>query len=131
MNAIQKAIDAKRFTWESNAACEAPSMDMERDAWRDQAGRIRRYIREGGSEDSAYRMELSYDEEGKLLFVYARMNASNESTVEFRIYYEHGKEFWRHRKAAGPDYSWPTAFPDAFVTGDPETALKAPKNCSP
>lgn len=129
--AIQKLQDDQQLKLESNPACEQPSDDIERDAYRDGKGRIRRYHSSGGSSDSAYDLTINYDENGQRIFAYATMGAVSDITVEFRIYFEHDKEIWRDKQTKGAGgWTFNPNFPDKYLHKDPAKALNAKKDCA-
>lgn len=127
----EEAIKAKRFKHEERTDCDMEGAGKESESVdRDASGRIRKYVHDMGSDDSAYRAELHYDEQGRLRFAFARRGAVNDSTGEFRIYFgEDGKQLWKDVKEKGPGYTWLKDFPGAWLVKDPEKAWKNPPPC--
>jgi hypothetical protein len=97
----------------------------------DSEGRVGRYEKEGGSEDSSLAWKHYYDTVGHLRFVFITGGATNGSKIEHRIYFdEEGKRIWEDQKyTKGPGYTFPTSWPDeelqrtdaakAFVAASP------------
>ncbi|HVE82603.1 MAG TPA: hypothetical protein VND93_07135 [Myxococcales bacterium] len=127
----EDAIKAKGFKHQERKDCDMEGAGEESEAVdRDGAGVIRKYVHEVRTEDSGYRAEAHYDEKGRLRFVFARRGAMNESSGEFRIYFdEDGKRLWTDAREKGPGYTWMKDFPDAWLQKDPEKAWKNPPPC--
>jgi hypothetical protein len=127
----EEAIKAKRVKHEERKDCDMEGAGKEEESIdRDEAGVIRKYVHDVGSEDSAYRAEAYYDEKGRLRFVFARRGAVNDSSGEFRIYFgEDGKKLWTNVKEKGPGYTWMKDFPEGWLVKDPEKAWKNPPPC--
>jgi hypothetical protein len=111
-------------------ACEQPSLQTGRTAFVDALGRIRRFVVEGGSEDSGYMLEHHYDEKGRLRFAFGRTGAVNDTVVEHRLYYsEDGKLLWHDRKQQGIGYPFPTDWPEKYVVRDAANELSVQPDC--
>ena len=106
----RKTLTTKKRTFEY---CE-PGEDTVRMIATDSSGRARFYQNEGGSEDSALKLEQYYDEAGRLRFVFITGGAVNGSEFEHRIYFdETGKRIWEEQTLKkGPGYTWPEVWPD-------------------
>jgi hypothetical protein len=106
----KKAFTTKKRVFEY---CE-PGEDVERVIATDASGRVRFYLSDAGSEDSALKTEHFYDEAGRLRFVFISGGAVNGSNLEHRIYFDAaGKRIWEEQKyTAGPGYTWPEVWED-------------------
>lgn len=130
VEANEAAIASAGWTREEKATCEPPALEIRRTVFRDPRGRIRKLVTEGGSDDSAYRLEHDYDDDGTLRFAFGRSGAINHSIVEHRLHFrEGGRLTWRDVRREGPVYTFPEEWPDAFVVREPEQAWAAPKRC--
>lgn len=130
VEANEAAIASGRWAREERATCEPPASETRRTIFRDPAGRIRKFVTEGGSDDSAYRLEHQYDERGRLRFVFGRSGAFNMTVVEHRLYFgDGGGLIWKDRRQEGPGYTFADEWPDAFIVHDPLRAFAAPKKC--
>jgi hypothetical protein len=74
----------------------------------DRSGKPRIYYHEGGSEDSMVRIELYYDDNGKLRFALTKGGAVNNTKMERRTYFSRsGEKIWDDDKILeGPGYSF-------------------------
>ncbi|MFE8596320.1 hypothetical protein [Archangium violaceum] len=123
-------LKAGNFVTKELPACELPSRQMERTAFIDAQGRIRKFVVNGGSDDSAYRLEHHYDEKGRLRFAFGRTGAVNDTTVEHRLYYsEGGKLLWHDRKQRGPGYPFLMDWPQKYVVRDAAKELGVQPDC--
>ena len=95
--------------------------------YNDRSGRPRIYYHEGGSEDSAVRIELFYDENGKLRFAYIRAGAVNGTKTEIRIYFSSaGTKIWNNERVVkGPGYP----FVEWGLVDDPVQAFNGKSPC--
>lgn len=67
---------------------------------------VRKYVIDGGSEDSRARAEYYYSEKGVPRFTFRFRGAFNGTQVEERIYFdENGKELYINRAEKGPGYN--------------------------
>ncbi len=138
---IRRAVEAseaaiRRGEWrrEERRVCSMDERPLEANvvAFRDQRGRVRKYVTSVGTDDSAYTAEHHYDESGRLRFVFAKAGAANDSVDTYRLYFdERGAEFWRHVASSGPGYTFmrPPEFPDAAMVCDPVKDLATPVDC--
>jgi hypothetical protein len=111
--------------------CE-PYADTLRAMAVDAEGRVGRYEREAGSEDSSLQWKHYYDEGGRLRFVFITGGAVNGSELEHRIYFdEAGKRIWEDQKyTKGPGYTFPTVWPEEELQRvDPAKAFAAASPC--
>ena len=93
---------------------------------------VRRYEKQGGSEDSSLTWEHYYDSAGRLRFVFIFGGAANGAHLEHRIYFdEGGRRIWEsHKYTKGPGYSFPEVWPDdQLQKADPANAFKATSKC--
>ena len=112
--------------------CE-PYEDTLRKMAVDSGGVVRRYEKQGGSEDSALTWEHFYDEAGRLRFVFISGGAVNRARLEHRIYFaESGERLWEdHKYVEGPEYSFPEVWPDdQLQKTDPAKAFAAASPCA-
>jgi hypothetical protein len=115
VQSVNAGMSGKAFTVRKRAFeyCE-PYEDTARTIATDAKGRVRLYVNEGGSDDSALKWEHYYDEMGRLRFVFITGGAVNGSKLEHRIYFdEDGKRLWEdHTYKKGPGYTFPEVWPD-------------------
>ena len=80
----------------------------------DDKGIARSYVKEGGSDDSALKLEHYYDAAGRLRFVFITGGAVNGSELEHRIYFDEGGQRIREEQkyVKGPGYTFPEKWPD-------------------
>ena len=87
-----------------------PSWDLERSKFTAANGVVRRYIKAGGSEDSAVTFEHTYDAQGRLRFVLVTAGAVNDTHLELRCYFDAaGRRVWLDRRQTGPGYTFADA----------------------
>jgi hypothetical protein len=112
--------------------CE-PYEDTVRRRVVDSRGVVRRYDREGGSEDSSLTLRHYYDPQGRLRFVFITGGAVNGAQLEHRIYFdENAERIWEeHKYPKGPEYSFPEVWPDEHLQkSDPAKAFAAVSPCT-
>ena len=72
----------------------------------DNKGIVRKYVIDGGSEDSRARAEYYYDSKGIPRFTYRFRGAYNGTQKEYRIYFdEKGDHLYTNIKKKGPGYT--------------------------
>jgi hypothetical protein len=129
-NEVNAGITAKKLKLEVKSFGYCPSWDLERKQYSDARGIVRRYVKAGGSEDSAVTLEHTYDSTGKLRFVFVTAGAVNDTHEEWRFYFSAaGQRLWVDRRQTGPGY---TFFEDDFVKEfvlEPRKAFKAASPC--
>ncbi|HKP36662.1 MAG TPA: hypothetical protein VJT71_07375 [Pyrinomonadaceae bacterium] len=111
--------------------CE-PYEDTVRRSTVDSGKSVRRYDREGGSEDSSLTLRHYYDPQGRLRFVFITGGAVNGAQLEQRIYFdENGERIWEeHKYTKGPEYTFPEVWPDEQLQkSDPAKAFAAVSPC--
>jgi hypothetical protein len=111
--------------------CE-PYEDTLRKIAVDSSGLVRRYEKQGGSEDSSLTWEHYYDSAGRLRFVFISGGAANGARLEHRIYFDEGSQrIWEsHKYTKGPEYTFPEVWPDdQLQKADPANAFKADSKC--
>jgi hypothetical protein len=124
----RKAFTVKKRTFEY---CE-PYEDVERLIASDSRGRVRFYVNDAGSDDSALKTEHYYDEAGRLRFVFISGGAVNGSHLEHRIYFDGaGKRLWEeHTYTEGPGYTFPEIWPDdRLQINDPIVKFSSKSPC--
>jgi hypothetical protein len=112
------------------ADCE-PYEDEVRILYLDKNKIARIYYFEGGSDDSAVKTELFYDESGKLRFAFIVAGAYNGTRLEHRVYFSRaGKKIWEIQKLLeGPGYTFPEEWPEAELIADPLRAYSDKSPC--
>jgi hypothetical protein len=115
VQAVKTGMSGKSFTVRRRAFeyCESYE-DVERQIASDSSGRVRFYLNDAGSDDSALKTEHYYDETGHLRFVFISGGAVNGSHLEHRIYFDDaGRRIWEeHTYTKGPGYTFPETWPD-------------------
>ena len=123
-------ITAKKLKLETKKFGYCPLWDLERKKYSDMRGVVRRYVKAGGSEDSAVTLEHTYDSSGRLRFVLVTAGAVNDTHEEWRFYFSvSGQRLWVDRRQTGPGY---TFFEDDFVKEfvlEPKKAFVAASPC--
>jgi hypothetical protein len=132
--AVERDIAAGRTKREQRSVDCGP-LGEERTIHTDAAGRVRKYVVEGGSEDSMLVIRQYYDVLGRMRFVFITGGAVNGSLLEHRIYFEEGGARIReeHRYTKGPGYTFPSVWPDEHLATDPRRSYgqACPTNESP
>jgi hypothetical protein len=128
--ATNALITAKKLKFEVKTFGYCPSWDLERKRFSDARGIVRRYVKAGGSEDSAVTLEHTYDSSGKLRFVLVTAGAVNDTHEEWRFYFSAaGKRLWTDRRQTGPGYTFSEDdFVKEFVL-EPKKAFVAADPC--
>jgi hypothetical protein len=130
VDANESAIRAGSWNRAERPICDPPALETRRIVFRDHEGRVRKFVSEGGSDDSAYRLEHHYDESGRLRFAFGRSGAVSQTIVEHRLYFaESGALLWKDRRQTGPGYTFAAEWPEEFLVRDPALAFDAPKQC--
>jgi len=90
-----------------SAVCDGGRVHLTAHLLTDSAGRTRKYVLVGGSDDSAGDATYYYDAKGYLRFIFARTNAVNGTRREDRIYFDSTgtQVFANHRQLRGPGYA--------------------------
>ena len=88
----------------------------------DKDGKILKYKKEIGGEDSALVYSFYYDENGKLFFVSIDGGAVNGSEMLHEIYYNSiGKKISEsHKITKGEGYTWPKIWPEDEIVFNPK-----------
>lgn len=133
VQSVKAGLSANSFTIRKRAFeyCE-PYEDTARTIATDSRGRVRFYLSEAGSEDSALKWEHYYDEAGRLRFVFITGGAANGSKLEHRIYFgEDGKRLWEEQTyTKGPGYTFPEVWPaDQLQINDAASKYSASPPC--
>jgi hypothetical protein len=130
VEANEAAIRSGRWKREEKPVCDPPALETQRIVFRDSERRIRKFVSEGGSDDSAYRLEHQYDEHGRLRFAFGRSGGVSDTVVEHRLYFaENGTLLWKDRRQLGPGYTFLDDWPEEYLVRDPARAFDAPKQC--
>ncbi|NJK43318.1 MAG: hypothetical protein HC933_02825 [Pleurocapsa sp. SU_196_0] len=128
--AVNALVAGKKLKLESRRFSYCPSWDLERTKYTDSRGIVRRYVKAGGSEDSAVTLEHTYDSSARLRFVLVTAGAVNDTREEWRFYFgANGKRLWLDRRRTGPGYTFAEKdFVNAFVL-EPRKAFVAAPPC--
>ncbi len=125
--AVNGLIAAKKLKLEKKSFGYCPNWDLDRSKYSSASGVVRRYIKSGGSDDSAVTFEHTYDALGRLRFVLVTAGAVNDTHLEERMYFDiSGKTLWTDRRMTGPGY--PFYFLPELVR-DPKKAFAAAPPC--
>jgi hypothetical protein len=101
---------ARRLLQKQQRTVEGCSpLGEERTIFSDGNGRVRKYVWEGGSSDSAVTIRQYYDDQGRMRFVFIMGGAVNGTELEHRIYLdERGARIRETRDMkAGPGWTFP------------------------
>jgi hypothetical protein len=127
---VNTLIANKRLKLERQNFGYCPSWDTERSKFTAANGVVRRYVKAGGSEDSAVTLEHSYDARGRLRFVLVKAGAINDTHLESRFYFDVSRKLvWVDRRQTGPGY---TFFDQDFISEmvwNPKKAFVAAPPC--
>jgi hypothetical protein len=128
--AVNALVVGKKLKPESRRFEYCPSWDLRRTKYSDSRGIVRRYVKAGGSEDSAVTLEHTYDSSGRLRFVLVTAGAVNDTHEQWRFYFDAtGKRLWLDRRQTGPGYAFAEQdFVKAFVL-EPRKAFVAAPPC--
>ncbi|MDH3975802.1 MAG: hypothetical protein OEV42_16130 [Deltaproteobacteria bacterium] len=113
-NEIESAIKSKSYKAESqNCELYGGSFVILGTIYRDKNSKVRKYVLEGGSGDSAGEAWYYYDEHGVPRFSFLQRRAANGTELEKRIYFdEKGRHIYTDTKLKGP--GWPGGFSDSM-----------------
>ena len=118
----RKALHAQHRTYECLPG------ESERSGFVDAAGRVRKIVRKGGSEDSAVTVEQCFDESGQLRFAFFTAGAVNDSALKMRRYFDRGGNLlWEQRDLTGPGYTW--VFDIWLMPRAPKSPFSVPPLC--
>lgn len=119
--AVEQDIAAGRTKREQRSVDDCGPLGEQRTIHTDAAGKVRKYVVEGGSEDSMLVIRRYYDVLGRMRFVFITGGAVNGSLLEHRIYFDEGGTRIRedHRYTKGPGYTFPAVWPEEELTTDP------------
>jgi hypothetical protein len=112
------------------STCE-PYEDDARTLYLDRNKKVRIYQYEGGSDDSAVKREMFYDESGKLRFAFIVAGAYNGTRLEHRVYFSReGEKIWESQKLLeGPGYTFPDVWPNNELIQNPVQAFNDKSPC--
>ena len=106
-----------------------PYEDTRRKYYIDKNGVVRKFIRFGGSGDSAAERAYYYDSQGKLVFVFINAGAANGTSIEQRIYFKNDNRiFEKKTKKSGPGWGFPDIWHENDIIYDAQSLLKEDKN---
>jgi hypothetical protein len=128
--AVNRLAARKILKLEQQKFGYCPSWDLERSKFTDAKGVVRRYVKAGGSDDSAVTLEHTYDARGQLRFVFVKAGAINDTHLESRFYFDVSRKLvWVDRRQTGPGY---TFFDQDFINEmvwNPKKAFVAVEPC--
>ncbi len=128
--AVNTLIAKKLLKLEQKKFGYCPSWDLERSKFTAANGLVRRYIKAGGSEDSAVTFEHTYDARGRLRFVLVKAGAVNDTHLELRFYFDvTGRRVWLDRRQTGPGYTFADADFVREMVWNPKKAFVAAAPC--
>ncbi len=126
---VNKLVASKKLKLETQNFGYCPSWDLERSKFTAD-GVVRRYIKAGGSEDSAVTLEHTYDVRGRLRFVLVKAGAVNDTHLELRFYFDAaGRRVWLDRRQTGPGYTFADADFVREMVWQPKKAFVAAPPC--
>ncbi len=110
-----------------------PGEDGARRLWRDDAGRVVKYLRQVGGAETSLTFEQYYDPDGRLRYAFIHGGAVTGTLVEHRIYLdESGSRLFETQdvRRRGRGYAFPAVWPESDLTlRDPEAAFAASARC--
>ncbi len=128
--AVNTLIAKKLLKLEQKKFGYCPSWDLERSKFTAANGVVRRYIKAGGSDDSAVTFEHTYDDKGRLRFVLVTAGAVNDTHLELRFYFDAaGKRVWLDRRQTGPGYTFADADFIREMVWNPKKAFAGAAPC--
>ena len=121
----KRAIPASDSEKTTECGCAPYAMNTGCEMRVDQAGVVRLFTREGGSDDSAMQEAYYYDAAGRLRFTYVHMGAVNNTVQEHRIYYSESGQRVRSllKTVEGQGYTFPTIWPAYYEVRKPALPL--------
>lgn len=132
--AVQQGLKRRNISCKTRSvAGDRPHQDSARELCTDGHGVARKYVRSGGSDDSATTRAFYYDVGGRLRFLFVTAGAVNGTRVEHRVYFDlRGKRLWEKQKLVkGPGYTFPRTWPAADVVRKPRVAFGRKKKAPP
>ena len=103
---------------------QSGTRELNQELYMDRNNLIRKYVVDGGSEDSRGRVEYYYDEGGRLRFTYRLHATVNGTHSEDRLYFdEKGRHLYTDHQEKGPDIG-STGFAD--VVTNPRSEFTRP-----
>lgn len=107
--AVEKDAARQQLRREHASMAECGPNGEERTLFADKAGRVRKYVWESGSSDSALTIRHYYDTEGRLRFVFVTGGAVNNTQIEHRVYLDEAGQRIRETRElkSGPGWTFP------------------------
>ena len=123
-------IAQKKLSFEQKIYGYCPTWDLERKKYTAANGVVRRYVKAGGSEDSAVTLEHTYDALGRLRFVLIKAGAVNGTQLEQRWYFgASGQRLWLDRRQTGVGYTFSDTDFLREMVWNPKKAFTATPPC--
>jgi hypothetical protein len=128
---IERELAQAPLTRERRAFAHCPPLGLVHERWRDASGITRRYVVDGGSDDSRVKFTHYYDRLGRLRLIVVEAGAVNGTQIRDRIVFalDGSRLSETRRRLAGPGYAWQTPWPDTFVVRNPDRAFAAQTPC--
>ncbi len=127
---VNTLIAQQKLKLEAKTFGYCPSWDLERKKYATANGIVRRYVKAGGSDDSAVTFDHTYDALGRLRFVLVKAGAVNNTQLEQRWYFNsNGKSLWVDRRMTGPGYTFSDADFLREMVWNPKKAFTAAPPC--
>ena len=127
---VNALIAQKKLRLETKTFAYCPSWDLERKQYASANAVVRRYVKAGGSDDSAVTLDHTYDALGRLRFVLIKAGAVNDTQLELRWYFDaSGKQLWVDRRMTGPGYPLSNANFLRAMVRNPKKAFAATPPC--
>lgn len=127
-NEVEAALASKALNTETVNDCDDEFSNFE--VSRDAKGNVRRFVHAFGGEDSSQRASSTYDDKGRLRFVFVKVGAVPSAWVEARWWFdERGKVLKHQRKVGGEGPQYYANELGPYLVKDPAAFLKKLKRC--
>ena len=128
---VERMIETGRLEKEQRSVEDCGPFPEGRTIYAGEAGQIRKFVLDVGSDDSVLTIRHYYDEAEKLRFVFITGGAVNQTAMEQRIYFDDtGARIRDHRVfTAGPGYPFANfSDEEGLLSHDPRRAYE--KSCA-
>ncbi len=128
---IEREVAQARLTRERRAFADCPPLGIVHERFRDASGITRRYVVDGGSDDSRVKFTHYYDRLGRLRLIVVEAGAVNGTQIRDRIVFalDGSRLSETRRRVAGPGYAWQTPWSDTLVVRNPDQVFAAQTRC--